>query len=118
VDRVFDTVGSTETINTCLRILRSAGWFNLLRIAEPKRIDWTPVWFKELTLKRVYRYQEEEFAGTVEHNFDLALRLYEEGKADLAPLVTRKFKLDSWQAALEVALNKGKHHAVKSAFSP
>jgi len=118
VDRVFDTVGSTETINTSLRILRSAGWFNLLGIGEPKRIDWTPVWFKELTLKGVYGYQEEEFAGTVEHNFDLALRLHEEGKADLAPLVTHKFKLDNWQAALEVALNKGKHHAVKIAFSP
>lgn len=118
VDRVFDTVGSTETINTSLRILRNGGWFNLLGIGEPKRIDWTPVWFKELTLRGVYGYQKEEFAGAVEHNFDLALRLHKEAKIDLSPLVTHKFKLDDWPEALEVALNKGKYQAVKIAFSP
>lgn len=118
VDRVFDTVGSTETIDTSLRVLRNSGWFNLLGIGEPKRIDWTPVWFKELHIKGVYGYQEEEFAGTVEHNFDLALRLHQEGKVDLAPLVTHRFKLTDWPEALDVALNKGRHHAIKIAFTP
>ena len=118
VDRVFDTVGSTETIDTSLRVLKNSGWFNLLGIGEPKRIDWTPVWFKELHIKGVYGYQEEELAGTVEHNFDLALRLHQEGKVDLAPLVTHRFKLTDWPEALDVALNKGRHHAIKIAFTP
>ncbi len=118
VDRIFDTVGSTETINTSLRILRNGGWFNLLGIGEPKRIDWTPVWFKELTLRGVYGYQTEEHAGERIHDFDLALRLHAEGRADLTPLVTHKFRLDDWPEALDVALNKGAHHAVKIAFTP
>ncbi len=118
VDRVFDTVGSTETIDTSLRVLANGGWFNLLGIGEPKRIDWTPVWFKELTIKGVYGYQEDEFGGKREHDFDMALRLHAEGKVDLTPLVTHVFKLEDWSEALEVALNKGRHHAVKIAFVP
>jgi threonine dehydrogenase-like Zn-dependent dehydrogenase len=118
VDRVFDTVGSTETIETSLRVLANAGWFNLLGIGEPKKIDWTPVWLKELTLRGVYGYQVEEHAltGALEHDYELALRLHAEGKLDLSGLVTHEFKLDEWRKALEVAMHKGKYRAVKIAF--
>jgi len=120
VDRVFDTVGSTETIETSLRVLANAGWFNLLGIGQPKTIDWTPVWLKELTLRGVYGYQVEEHAltGAREHDYDIALRLHAEGKLDLSSLVTHEFKLDEWHKALEVALHKGKYRAVKIAFRP
>jgi threonine dehydrogenase-like Zn-dependent dehydrogenase len=118
VDRVFDAVGSTDTINTSLRVLASGGWFNLLGIGAPKKIDWTPVWLKELTLRGIYAYQEEEVEGKRMHDFELVLKLYEEGKADLARLVTHRFTLDRWQEALKVALNKGKSQAVKVVFTP
>jgi threonine dehydrogenase-like Zn-dependent dehydrogenase len=118
VDRVFDTVGSTETIDTSLRVLANAGWYNMLGIGEPKKIDWTPVWFKELTIKGVYGYQEEEHAGRRMHDFELALLLHAEGRADLGTLVTHEFKLEDWRDALAVALDKGKYHAVKVAFRP
>ena len=59
VDRVFDTVGSTQTIDDSLRILANGGWFNLLGIGLPGKIDWTPVWLKELTIKGIYCYQED-----------------------------------------------------------
>ena len=118
VDRVFDTVGSTETIDVSLRTLRNTGWFNLLGIGEPRRIDWTPVWFKELTIRGVYGYQDEIVEGSKEHCFDLALRLHDTGKVDLAPLVTHEFALEDWRRALEVAFDKGRYHAVKVAFRP
>ncbi len=118
VDRVFDTVGSTESINTSLRILANGGWFNLPGIGKPKSIDWTPVWFKELTLRGVYGYQEDEWEGEPLHDFELALRLHAEGRVDLTPLVTHKFPLREWKEALGVALHKGEHKAVKVAFTP
>jgi threonine dehydrogenase-like Zn-dependent dehydrogenase len=118
VDRVFDTVGNTETIEAGLRVLRGGGTFNLLGIGEPKKIDWTPVWFREITVRGVYGYQTEEYEGSREHDFDLALRLHAEGRIDIAPLVTHKFPLDDWQQGLDVALNKGRHQAIKIAFHP
>ncbi len=118
VDRIFDTVGSTDSINTSLRILTNGGWFNLLGIGEPKAIDWTPVWFKELTLLGVYGYEVDDWQGERIHDFELALRLHAEGRVDLAPLVTHKFPLSEWKEALGVALHKGEHRAVKVAFTP
>lgn len=118
MDRVFDTVGTTETIEGGLRVLRGGGWFNLLGIGEPGKIDWTPVWFRELTVRGVYGYQTEEYAGSLEHDFDLALRLHAEGRIDVSPLVTHRFPLGDWEKALEVALDKGRHKAVKIVFQP
>ncbi len=118
VDRVFDTVGSTETINTSLRVLANGGWFNLLGIGEPKAIDWTPVWFKELTIRGVYGYQVDEWKGERIHDFELALRLHAEGRVDLSRLVTHKFPLREWKEALGTAMRKGEHQAVKVAFTP
>jgi len=118
VDRVFDTVGSTDTIQAGLRVLRGGGSFNLIGIGEPKKIDWTPVWFREITVRGMYGYQDEEYAGAVEHDFDLALRLHAEGRIDVGPLVTHKFSLDDWREGLEVALNKGASKAIKITFHP
>jgi len=118
VDRVFDAVGSTETVNTSLLILANGGTYNLLGIGEVKRVDWTPVWLKELILRGVYAYQEEDIEGRKVHDFELALQLFAEGKADLAHLVTHRFTLDQWQEALDTALNKGREKAIKIVFTP
>jgi len=118
VDRVFDTVGNTQTMETSFRVLRNAGWYNLLGIGEPGKIDWTPVWLKELTIRGVYGYQDEQVGDTTIHDFDLALKLHAEGKIDATRMVTHQFKLDEWERALEVALDKGRYEAVKIMFTP
>jgi threonine dehydrogenase-like Zn-dependent dehydrogenase len=118
VDRVVDAVGNTQTVHASLRILKNGGFYNLLGIGEPKRIDWTPVWLKELTLRGIYGYQVEEWEGERTHTFALALRLFAEGKVDLSRLVTHRFRLEEYPRALEVALNKGKHQAIKVTFMP
>lgn len=118
VDRVFDAVGTTDTIEDSLRVLANGGWFNLLGIGNPKKLDWTPIWLKELIVRGIYAYQEDEVAGKRMHDFELALRLFEEGKSDLTRLVTHRFTLDEYPEALETALNKGRHQALKVAFTP
>jgi threonine dehydrogenase-like Zn-dependent dehydrogenase len=118
VDVVFDSVGNTDTLETSLRVLANGGFYNLLGIGNPGRIDWTPVWFKELTIHGIYGFQMDEWQGERLHDFELAMRLFDEGRVDLSHLVTHRFTLDRWQEALEVAVNKGKHHAVKVAFVP
>ena len=118
VDRVFDAVGSTDTLNASLRILANGGTYNLLGITQIKKIDWTPVWLKELTLKGIYAYQEEEIEGKRVHDFELALDLFERDKVDLSHLITHRFTLDEWPKALDTALNKGRERAIKIVFIP
>ena len=118
VDRVFDAVGSTDSVNTSLRVLASGGTYNMLGISMVKRVDWVPVWLKELTLKGVYAYQEENIGGRRIHDFELAFELYTQGKADLSHLITHRFTLDEWPKALDTALNKGRDKAIKVVFTP
>lgn len=118
VDRVFDIVGSTQTVSTSLRVLAIGGCLNLLGIGQPRNVDWTPIWMKELTLRGIYGAQEEELEGEKMHDFDLALRLYTEGKVDLTHIVTHRFTLDRWKEALEAALAKGRSKAIKVVFTP
>ncbi len=118
VDRVFDAVGNTETVHASLRILKNGGWYNMLGIGVPGRIDWTPVWLKELTIRGIYGYQVEDVDGEPMHTFSLALRLFEEGGVDLSRLVTHRFPLDRYEEALETAMNKGRHKAIKVTFTP
>ncbi|MDD3718422.1 MAG: alcohol dehydrogenase catalytic domain-containing protein [Actinomycetota bacterium] len=117
VDRVFDAVGSTDTVDFSLRVLAHAGTYNMLGISKVKKIDWTPVWLKELTLRGIYVYGNEEVGGRTLHDFELALDLFARGKADLSHLITHRFTLDEWPKALDTALNKGREKAIKIIFT-
>ncbi len=116
VDVVFDAVGNTATVQASLRILANGGWYNMIGIGNPGRVDWTPVWLKELTIHGIYGFQMDYWQGEFLHDFEMSMRLYDEGRVDLAHLITHRFTLDQWEEALSVAIDKGKHHAVKIAF--
>ena len=120
VDRVFDAVGNTGTLETSLRILANGGWYNLLGISHIGRIDWTPVWLKELTLRGFYGYKGKGEEESIEEfdAFEVALGLFKENKVDISRMVTHRFTLDRWLEALEVALNKGANQAIKVTFTP
>jgi threonine dehydrogenase-like Zn-dependent dehydrogenase len=120
VDRVFDAVGNTDTLETSLRVLANGGWYNLLGIGHIGKIDWTPVWLKELTLRGLYGYKGKEEEESIEgfDAFQTALGLYEENRVDLSHMVTHRFSLDEWMQALEVALNKGENQAIKVTLTP
>ncbi len=118
VDVVFDAVGSTDTLEASLRTLANGGYYAMLGIGNPGKIDWTPVWLKELTLQGIYGYQDEDWRGERLHDFGLALRLFESGQVDLSRLITHRFRLDQWREAIRVAMNKGANRAIKIAFTP
>lgn len=116
VDRVFDTIGTSNSIDTSLRILANRGTFNLLGITEPKGMDWTPIWLKELTIHGIYGYGMEHYQGRRVHAFALTLELLAQGKLDLAQFITHRFNLDQWRQALQVCFHKGAYRAIKVSF--
>ncbi len=116
VERVFDTVGTSSSVDTSLRVLANRGTFNLLGIGEPKGMDWTPIWLKELTIHGIYGYGTESYEGRSIHTFALTLELLAQGKLDLGQFITHRFSLDQWRQALQVCLHKAAHRAIKVAF--
>ena len=116
-DLVFDCVGSARSIDDALRFTRARGRTVLVGMpAVPKTVDWTTIWFKELSVLGVYAYGHEEFQGERVRTFDLALRLLHEGRVDLAPLVTHRFALTDYKRAIGTALATGASRSVKTVF--
>ena len=116
-DIVYECVGSESSIDDALRFARSGGTVVLVGLAAiPKRVDWTPIWLNELTVKGSVWGGTETFQGRRVHTFQLTLEWMAEGKLDLAPMVTHRFRLDDYKRALAVTADKSRHLVVKSVF--
>ncbi len=117
-DATFDCVASSESIDDGLRFTRSGGTFVLVGMpGVPRGVDWTPMWYKELTVHAAYAYGPERCADGVRDTFDVALGHMREWGARLAPLVGRPFALADYRAALSAALNTGRSKVVKTVFA-
>jgi threonine dehydrogenase-like Zn-dependent dehydrogenase len=117
-DVVFDCVGSPRSLDESLRFTAARGSTLLVGMpAVPKTVDWTTIWYKELQVKGTYTYGCEDVAGERLRTFTLALRLLEQGRVDLRPLVTHRFALTDYRKALQTALHTGPHRAIKTVFA-
>lgn len=114
----FDCVASSQTIDDGLRFTRSAGTFILVGMpGVPVGVDWTPLWYKELTVHAAYAYGPECCPPDGRETFGLALEWMETWGSKLAPLVGSPYDLADHRAAFASALNTGASHVVKTVFA-
>jgi threonine dehydrogenase-like Zn-dependent dehydrogenase len=116
-DVVYECVGTQRSVRDSLSLTASGGTIVLVGLpAVLNRIDWTPIWLKELEIIGSVWSGTETVGGRLVPTFELIVRWMAEGKLDLAPLVTHRFRLNQYRKALAVTANKGRHHAIKSVF--
>jgi threonine dehydrogenase-like Zn-dependent dehydrogenase len=116
-DVTYDCVASSRTIDDGIRFTRSGGTFVLVGMPGiPAGVDWTPLWFKELTIHAAYAYGPERCADGTRETFDLALELMHEWEGKLAPLVGTPYELSDYRAAFAAASSTGTSRAVKTVF--
>lgn len=115
-DRIFDCVGSTDTINESFRVAAGEATVVLIGIQIPGRVDWAPVWMKGLTIIGNLGYGDWEYRGEVRPCYEIAVDLVKSGKVDLLDLITHRFTLDEYVEAIEVNMHKEEYGAVKSLF--
>lgn len=113
---VFDCIGSEQSVGEALRWTRSRGQVTLLGTLQKARLDLTPTWFKELTVRGAWGRQVETFRGRSVGTYELALEWLAEGRLPTTGLLSHRFSLDEYRKALDVAGKKSKHRAVKVAF--
>ncbi|UCF32325.1 MAG: alcohol dehydrogenase catalytic domain-containing protein [Phycisphaerales bacterium] len=117
-DVTFDCVASSQSIDDSIRFTKSGGTLVLVGMpAIPQGIDWTPLWFKELTLHAAYAYGPECHDDDNRDTFGIAIDLMHTWAAKLVPLVSEPFDLADYRAAFAAALNTGKSRAVKIVFA-
>jgi threonine dehydrogenase-like Zn-dependent dehydrogenase len=116
-DAVYECVGTQRSVRDSLSLTASGGTIVLVGLpAVLKRIDWTPIWLKELVIMGSVWSGTEMVEDRPMPTHELIVKWMAEGKLDLEPMVTHRFRLDEYRKALAVTANKGRHHAIKSVF--
>jgi len=114
---VYDTIGSTETVETSLRLLRTGGTLVVSGVEPPKRFEWTPMYFKEIRVVGSNGFGLEELGGVRKHAFEHYFDLAQAG-LDLTPVVTHHYPLERWREAV-LTLSDARHTgAVKVLLEP
>jgi threonine dehydrogenase-like Zn-dependent dehydrogenase len=110
-DVTFDCVGTGTTLDDAIRFTRPRGAVIVVGMPGlPDGIDWTAMWHKELDVRGSYTCPDETFRLAIDHVAGWSGRL--------APLVTGRFPLEQYGAALRAALDAGRLGHVKIVFEP
>ena len=116
-DCVFECVGSDRSIDEALRFTRAGGTMVLVGLAAiPRRVDWTPIWLKELKITGSFACSTEHYRDQSIRTYQLALDWMKEGRLNLSPLLTHRFRLEEYKKAFGALFRKRKSKAVKAAF--
>jgi threonine dehydrogenase-like Zn-dependent dehydrogenase len=108
---VFDCVGSADSLDDALAIVRPRGQVVLVGMPGRVSVDLTGLWHKEISLSGAYAYGVEDDGR---RTFDLAFELVRE--AGLGRLVSATYPLDRYRDAIDHAANAGSRGAVKVVF--
>ncbi|HLA89296.1 MAG TPA: zinc-binding dehydrogenase [Gemmatimonadaceae bacterium] len=116
-DRTYVCANGARGVEDALRFTRAGGTIVLLaNVTMLRRVDWTPLWLKELTLRGTLAYGGPVHGGADEGAFVEALRLIAGGRVPLGPLVTHRYPLAAYRRALATARGRGAHESVKVVF--
>ena len=116
IDVIYDTVGSPETVEVGIRVLRERGTLVQMGVSSPARFEWTPWYFKELRLVGSNAFGIEEVEGVRKHGIAHYLDLVQAGRIDLTGMLTHTFRLEQWRDALAACADQATSGAVKVAF--
>lgn len=117
VDAVFDCVGSPDTIDLSLHLLRPGGMLVLVGAAGKQGADWSLVWSRELTVQGTINAGPEPSLGGKRTMAQVAEWLTDPAYP-VDGIVTHQFGLDEWQQALSTASDGPKAQAVKVTLRP
>jgi threonine dehydrogenase-like Zn-dependent dehydrogenase len=115
---VYDCVGTAGSLDAALRATAPRGHLALIgSVSIVEGLDLTLAWARELRISGNYVYGREPSVAGQPHTIAHLLRLLAtEGAPDVSPLVTHRFALADWRAALRTAMGRGRAASVKVVF--
>jgi threonine dehydrogenase-like Zn-dependent dehydrogenase len=116
IDVVYDTVGTGETAEIGVRLLKARGTMVKSGVHAPERWEWSPLYFKEISWVGSNAFGVEEVDGVRRHGIAHYLRLVEDGRIDMTGMLTHTFRLDQWREAFIALATQAESGAIKVAF--
>jgi len=115
-DVVYDTVGTAQTAEIGVRLLKARGTMVKSGVHAPERWEWSPLYFKELSWVGSNAFGIEEVDGIRMHGIAHYLRLADQGRVDLTGLLTHVYRLEQWRDAFVALATQEASGAIKVAF--
>jgi threonine dehydrogenase-like Zn-dependent dehydrogenase len=117
-DTVYECAGTDCSLDDALRLTAAGGKVVLVgAVAVPRNVDWTPIWFHELTVVGSCSVATEDFRGRRMRTYEVGLELMTQANLDLSLLLTHKFRLDEYRRAFDTLAKKGQNCAMKAVFA-
>lgn len=116
-ERIYDTVGSPETLEVGIRFAQPLAKLVITGVANPARFEWTPLYFKEIDVIGSNAFGIETFRGQRLHSMEIYLNLLDEKRFDLSKLITHRFRIEQYRQAFLTTHTKSKSAAVKVLFT-
>lgn len=114
----YDTIGKPGTFEIETRVLAARGTIVVTGVHVPGRWEWSPHYFKEITIVGSNAFGVEEVEGVRAHGIAHYLALAGRGRVDLRGLVSHVFALDDWREAFLALADQRTSGAVKVALAP
>ncbi len=115
-DVVYDTVGTAQTAEIGVRLLKARGTMVKSGVHAPERWEWSPLYFKEISWVGSNAFGVEEVDGIRMHGIAHYLRLADEGRVDLTGMLTHIFRIEQWREAFTLLATQEQSGAIKVAF--
>jgi threonine dehydrogenase-like Zn-dependent dehydrogenase len=115
-DLVYDTVGTAQTAEVGVRLLKARGTMVKSGVHAPERWEWSPLYFKEISWVGSNAFGVEEVDGVRMHGIAHYLRLADQGRVDLTGMLTHIYRLDQWRDAFVALATQEESGAIKAAF--
>lgn len=119
-DMVFDTIGTQRTLHHALRWTGAGGTIVLVGLSlHVMKIDLTPTWYQEVSIVGSMGHGTESwppYSPTRRSTFDIAAEMIERNILYPEKLVSHRFALTDFSAALSTAANKGATRSIKVLF--
>ena len=105
-----------ETLEVGVRVARARGKLVITGVASPARFEWSPWYFKELSLIGSNAFGMETVDGVRRHAIAHYLDWANTGRVDVRHMLTHTYRLDQWRDAFGVLARQGDSGALKVAF--
>ena len=117
-EAVYECVGSAASLDAAQRATAPRGALALIgSVTIVSGLDLTLAWARELRITGNYVYGTEASVAGQPHTMDHLMRLLvAAGAPDVSGLVTHRFRLDDWRAAMRAAMGRGRAASVKVVF--
>jgi threonine dehydrogenase-like Zn-dependent dehydrogenase len=110
-DLTFECTGTGAGLNDAVRFTRAGGRLVAVGMPGEEKVDWAPIWQRELTVMGAYAYGRE---ASGRRTFEIALEAAPE--LQLAELTGPLLPLSEYRDAIAYAIGAGRLGAVKVGF--